>query len=392
MDKASCRTQWALKPNITFLNHGSFGACPLAVLEQQQQFRLQLEQEPVQFFDSQLEPLLDQARQALAAFVGASPHDLAFIPNATTGINTVLQSLCTQLGFQPGDELLTTSHEYNASRNALEFVAAQAGATVVIAEVPFPVESDEQIVEAVLAKVTARTKLAMLDHVTSQTALIFPIQQLVRQLGNRGIEVLVDGAHAPGQVELNLAELGVAYYTGNCHKWLCAPKGAAFLYVRADRQNLIRPLVISHGANSPRTDRSRFHLEFDWVGTADPSPYLCIPAAIRCLSAMVPGGWPELMARNHRLALIVRASLCEKFQLLPPCSDALIGSMAVIPCPKGLPDTLQTDLLRQFQIEIPVIPWAKSDRLIRFSVQLYNDSTDYEILADALIQIQSQTI
>lgn len=271
------RSLWSLDPTVTFLNHGSFGACPIAILEKQQVLRSKLEAEPLQFFGVELEDLLDTARQALANFVGAEVASLAFVPNATTGVNTVLRSLCLPIsGFTPlqaGDELLTTNHEYNASRNALNFVAQCVGATVVVAEVPFPIDSSEQAISAILDKVSAKTRLVLLDHITSQTSLVFPLKPLINELNQRNIDVLVDGAHAPGMIPLNLAELGVAYYTGNCHKWLCSPKGAAFLYVREDKQFMIRPLVISHGANSPRPDRSRFHLEFDWTGTTDPTPY-----------------------------------------------------------------------------------------------------------------------
>ncbi|MBF2050315.1 MAG: aminotransferase class V-fold PLP-dependent enzyme [Elainella sp. C42_A2020_010] len=381
LDTQNFSFHWCLDPQINFLNHGSYGACLRPVLEQQQAYRTRLEQEPVRFLGLELEALLDAARQELAAFVGANSDQLVFVPNATTGVNTVLRSL----SFRPGDELLTTNHEYNASCNALKFTAAQTGATVVIAEIPFPLESIEQITEAVLSRVSERTKLVLLDHITSQTALIFPIRQLIQQLTVQGIEVLIDGAHAPGMVPLNLQELGVAYYTGNCHKWLCAPKGAAFLYVRQDKQDGIRPLVISHGANSPRTDRSRFHLEFDWVGTADPTAYLCVPTAIQCLSAMLPGGWPALISRNRAMTLSVRQLLCQQLQVALPCPDELIGSMATIPLPAGSATAAswQTALFERFMIEIPVIPW-RNERLIRISVQLYNNLADYERLVEAL--------
>lgn len=383
---ASWRNHWSLDPDITFLNHGSFGACPNLVAERQQQLRAQLEREPVRFFALELEPLLDTARLELAAFVGADPAQLAFVPNATTGVNTVLRSL----KFQPGDELLTTSHEYNASRNALEFAAAASGAKVTVAQVPFPVQSDADITAAVLDKVSAKTRLLLIDHVTSQTALIFPLQALIRELARQNIDVLVDGAHAPGMISINLNELGAAYYTGNCHKWLSAPKGAAFLYVRPDRQAQIRPLVISHGANSPRTDRSRFHLEFDWVGTADPSPYLCIPAAIQAVAAMLPGGWLAVMARNRALVLAMRQMLCQQLQVEPPCPDELVGSMAVIPYRGQNAAQLQAKLFER-QIEVPVIPW-QDQWLIRISAHLHNQPSDYEILADALRQTELQQV
>ncbi|MBF2084257.1 aminotransferase class V-fold PLP-dependent enzyme [Thermoleptolyngbya sp. C42_A2020_037] len=375
------REIWELDPAFTFLNHGSFGACPLAVQQNQQALRRQLEAQPVQFFGRSLEPLLDESRAVLAAFVGASPADLAFVPNATTGVNTVLRSL----SFRPGDELLTTNHEYNASRNALDFVAQQSGATVVVADIPFPLTSPSQVVQSVLSRVSDRTRLLLIDHVTSQTALVLPISPLIQALANQGIDTLIDGAHAPGMVPLHLGELGAAYYTGNCHKWLCAPKGAAFLYVREDRRDRIRPLVISHGANSPRRDRSFFHLEFDWTGTGDPTPFLCVGAAIQHLAALLPGGWADIMAQNRALALWAREMLSQRLGLGLPCPDAMIGSMATLLLPEGDADSLYRVLVEDHAIEIPVIPWrGASNRLIRLSAQLYNTPADYDRLADVL--------
>jgi isopenicillin-N epimerase len=377
---------WSLDPAITFLNHGSFGACPIAVLQKQQALRSQMEAEPVRFFSVELEPLLDEARAVLASFVGADEADLVFVPNATAGVNTVLRSL----EFQPGDELLTTNHEYNASRNALDFAAERSGATVIVAEVPFPLVDESKIIEAVLERVSTRTKLVLMDHVTSQTGLIMPLQSLIQALNDRGIPVLVDGAHAPGMVPLNLRELGATYYTGNCHKWLCSPKGTAFLYVAPSAKSL-RPLVISHGANSPRRDRSRFHLEFDWTGTSDPTAYLCVPEAIRYLGSLLPGGWPELMASNRQKVLAARDHLCQTLNIKPPCPDGMIGSMAVLPLPNGAAEPLQTKLFQQFQIEVPIVPWpGPNHRLIRVSAQLYNTPTDYDVLARALVQLLSE--
>ena len=258
----------------------------MPVLAAQRQWRSRMEQQPLQFFGRDLETLLDQARAELATFIGAHADDLAFVPNATTAVNTVLRSL----RFAPGDELLTTSQEYNACRNALDYVAERYGLTIVVAQVPFPLEAPEQVVEAIVGCVSAQTRLALLDHVVSQTGVVFPLAALVQALTSRGIETLIDGAHAPGMLPLNLQALGATYYTGNCHKWLCSPKGAAFLYVQRDRQSAIRPLTISHGANAPRTDRSRFRLEFDWTGTDDPTAYLCIPEAIRFMGSLLPGG------------------------------------------------------------------------------------------------------
>jgi isopenicillin-N epimerase len=376
---------WSIDPQIIFLNHGSFGACPIPVLERQRSLRAQLELEPLRFYEREFEPLLDAARTDLATFVGADPADLVFVPNATTGVNTVLRSLI----FAPGDELLTTDHEYNASRNALNFVAERSGARVVVAQIPFPVTSPDELIAAVLDKVSPRTKLVLLDHITSQTGLIFPVAAIAQQLAAQGIEVLIDGAHAPGMVPLNLRQLGVTYYTGNCHKWLCSPKGSGFLYVRHDRQANIRPLVISHGANSPRDDRSRFHLEFDWMGTADPTAHLCVPEAIQFMASLLPDGWSAVMNQNHTMATAARQRLCEALKVEPLCPEEMIGSMAVVPLPVGFPSDLKAQLLDRYQIEVPVIPWQDSQaQFIRVSAQLYNTLSDYDQLARALVELQ----
>lgn len=386
---SSWRLLWPLDRDVTFLNHGSFGACPRVVLEAQGRLRDRLESAPVLFLDRDLEGLLDEARGALGAFVGAGPEDLAFVPNATTGANTVLRSL----DLEAGDELLATDHTYNACRNALEAVTARAGARVAVATLPFPVAAPEQVVDAILARVGPRTRLALVDHVTSPTGLVLPIERLVRELQSRGVEVLVDGAHAPGMIPLDLDALGAEYYTGNCHKWVCAPKGSAFLHVRRDRQKGVHPLVVSHGANSPRTDRSSFRLEFDWTGTADPTAFLTVPEAIRYMGSLLPGGWPALMAHNRRTALEARDRLAATLGVPAPAPDSMIGSLAALPVPAGFfptapprtRDPLQAALFESYRLELPVFTWAAlSCRILRVSAQLYNSSADYERLAEAL--------
>lgn len=382
---------WLLDPNVTFLNHGSFGACPRRVLEIQSEWRARLERQPLQFLARELEQHLDSARAALAQFAGANADDLVFIPNATHGVNTVLRSL----KFNSGDELLVTDHEYNACRNALNFVAERSGARVVVAKIPFPLRNADEIVGPMLEGVTPRTRLALIDHVTSQTGMVLPIARLVDELNRRGVDTLVDGAHAPGMVPLNLTQLGAAYYTGNCHKWLCAPKTAALLHVRQDKQKLIHPLTISHGANTTRKDRSQFLIEFAWQGTFDPTAFLCVPETIRFIGSLLPGGWPEVMASNRALALAARKTLCASLQIPEPCPDEFIGSLAAIPIPDAAPDALprlpineyplQDALRENHQIEAPIISWpAPPKRVLRISAQLYNSLPQYELLAKAL--------
>lgn len=383
-DLAGHFERFVLDREWTFLNHGSFGACPAEVLRHQDGLRARLERQPVQFFARDLQPLLDDALRELAALCGAQAEDLCFVPNATAGVNAVLRSL----RLEPGDELLTTDHVYNACKNALEFVAAQHGAAVVIAPVPFPLADPAQITAAVLARVTPRTRLALLDHVTSPTALVFPVAELVAALHARGVDTLVDGAHALGMLPLELDRLGAAYYTANCHKWLCAPKGAAILHVRRDRQAQIRPPCISHGANAPLSPgRSRYRLEFDWTGTTDPSSALCAPVAARLLGGLLPGGLPALQARNHDLAVTAQALLCEALAVAPPCPPSLLGSMATVPLPDrdgAGADALQAALVAA-RIEVPLIRWPDSPRLqVRVSAQIYNTLDDYQRLADFL--------
>jgi isopenicillin-N epimerase len=374
------KSLWHLDPEIAFLNHGSFGACPIAVLEYQQSLRLELERQPLQFLAREIELRLDAARSSLAAFLQADPHNLVFVPNATTGINAVLRSY----PFQPGDAVLTTNQEYNACRNALDFVAERSGIEIIVADIPYPIDDPQIIVDAVLNAVTPQTKLVLLDHVVSQTGCVLPIGPIIQRLNAQGIESLIDGAHAPGMLPLDLTALGATYYTGNLHKWVSSPKGAAFLYVQADRQDQIHPTTISHGRNDPRTGRSRFQLEFDWTGTWDPTAYLSVPKAIDFMGSLLPGGWPELMAHNRNQVLAARAMLSQTLDLTLPCPESMVGSMATLPLPAArLSHLSQADLNRQlweqFQVEVPIMPFPDaSGYLIRISAQIYNQPADFD--------------
>lgn len=376
--RSELASHWTLDPDVTFLNHGSFGATPRVVLEKQAELRARLEREPVRFMMRELEPLLDSARKELATFVGADSHDVVFVQNATTGVNAVLRSL----ELHAGDELITTTHEYNACRNALDFVAARSGARVVAVDIPLPVRSEDDIVARIADALSSRTRLILVDHVTSPTALVMPIARIVREA--KSVPVLVDGAHGPGQIDVDLSALGASYYTANCHKWMCAPKGCAMLWVRRELQPSVRPAVISHGANSPRTDRSRFRLEFDWTGTDDPTAWLSVGDAIRTVGSLVPGGWPEVRAKNHALAVEARRILLDALGGEPLCPERMLGSMAAISIRDGGIE-LGDELLDEHGIEVPIVPFPCSPkRLVRVSAHLYNAPGEYAYLADAL--------
>jgi len=371
---------WCLDPAVTYLNHGSFGACPSAVLEAQAALRFDMEREPVDFLVANLPARLDAARDTLSAFLGAAPQDVVFVPNATAGVNAVLRSL----SFRSEDELLLTNHTYAACRKTVDFVAQRCGARVVVANLPFPCRDAEDIVAAVLQRVSPRTRLALLDHVTSPTALILPLERLVSELRARGVDTLVDGAHAPGMVPIGLSTLGAAYYTGNAHKWLCAPKGAAFLHVRRDRQAELHPNVISHGL------AAGFHAEFDWTGTFDPTPWLCIPHALEFIGGLLPAGWPQVMAANRALTLQARALLLKTCAGGLPCPESMIGSMASIPLPvpeAGSPAArLDYRGLHAWFRERGVETWLYADPvpLLRISAQLYNHVDQFRHLATLL--------
>jgi isopenicillin-N epimerase len=377
------RRHWLLDPDVVFLNHGSFGACPRPVLDAQSRLRDELEREPVLFMMRRLPQLLDAARCELARFVGARPEDLVFVRNATTGVNAVLRSCA----FAPGDALLVTDHAYGACRNALDYIAERERLRVDVVRIPLPIAHEGEVVARILACVTPRTKLALIDHVTSQTGLVFPIAQVVAALRERGVETLVDGAHAAGMLELDVERLGAAYYVANLHKWVCAPKGAAMLVVREDCQRALHPLTISHGFRTAGP-RARFLEEFDWTGTDDPTAALVVPEAIAFIGGLFSGGWTEARARNRTLALHARDLLSGWLEAPPLAPDSMIGSLASVALPDLVatgPDPLQCALFDRHRLEVPIFPWpASPKRLLRVSAAVYNTSADCQALQRAL--------
>jgi isopenicillin-N epimerase len=384
---------WPLDPAVTYLNHGSLGSCPVPVLDAQRTWRESMERSPIEFLLRDYLPKVDRVRAVLGALIGADPDDIALVTNATTAVNTVLASL----PFGPGDELLTTNHEYNACLNALEVTAERAGARVVKAVVPFPVADPADVVAPIVAAVTERTKLALISHVTSATGVIFPIREIVAELESRGVDVLVDGAHAPALLDLDVTGIGAAYYAATCHKWVCSPKGTGLLHVRRDKQAQIRPLVISHGTNDDRSSRSLFRREFDWQGSNDPCGFLAIPTAIETLAGLAEGGLAGLRQRNHELTLQATAMLCDVLDYPVPAPAPMLSAMVAVGIDHRFVDDearnkLDYGLRDTFGIEVPVMR-CRLDLdgpprwLVRVSCQAYNEEQDIEALRLALTEL-----
>ncbi|MEX0825364.1 MAG: aminotransferase class V-fold PLP-dependent enzyme [Acidimicrobiia bacterium] len=380
------RDLWALDPAVTFLNHGSFGACPRSVLDHQSELRRRMEHEPVRFVTSEYDELLAGAIEESAAFVGADPAGYAFLPNATHGVNTLLRNAV----FEPGDEILVTDHGYEAASLAAEEIAAERGVTVRTAHLPVPVEGSREVVESILAAVTPSTRLAMIDHVTSATALILPVAEIVAALAERGVETIVDGAHAPGMLPLDIDAIGCAAYTGNWHKWVCAPKGSAFVWMNQAWQERARPLVVSHGAGHAKEGQTSFRARFDWSGTADPTAYLSVPFSISAVAGMLPGGWVEVMDRNRSVMHSMRARVNEVSGLVPTGPESMVGSMAAftIGPPVRDPFAAARALHASFSehgVVVGVSAVRASKRLqVRLSAHLHTDESMVEPFLAAL--------
>ncbi|MGB8360694.1 MAG: aminotransferase class V-fold PLP-dependent enzyme [Acidimicrobiia bacterium] len=376
---------WSLSAGVHHLNHGSFGAVPLEVQQAQSMWRARWEENPTKFVMSEMGPAVQVARDSLAEFLGAESEALAPVRNASQGVAAVVRSIEPLLG--AGDEIVTTSQDYNAVRQTLEYAATRTGAKVRVVDVPFPLESPNVVTNAVLGSVGERCRLVVLDHITSPTGLIYPVERIVAELEPE-VPVLVDGAHGPGQVPLRLDALGASWYTGNLHKWFCAPKGSAFLHTRTDRREMTVPTVISHGWNTPPGDRSRYLGLFDWTGTDDVTGWLVIPDVIRIVGGIDPGGWPALMKRNHEMVMGARDDICAALGIVAPAPDEMIGSMCAIPLPDhegddpgGIDSPLGRHLLEEgFETVVSIWPrWPH--QLLRISAHAYNTPDEYRELA-----------
>lgn len=378
-----------LDPDVVFLNHGSYGACPKPVFQSYQDWQLRLERQPVAFLDARrgLSEWMEAARRAVASEIGADPDDLVGQVNATQALNVVAQSL----DLQPGDEILTTDHEYAALEKTWAFVCQRSGARVVPVEVPLPLTSEAAFTKAILSSITDRTRVLFLSHITSATALLFPIEKAVAHARARGIFTVIDGAHTPGHIPLDLTALGADFYAGNCHKWLMAPKGSAFLHVRRDLQHLIRPLTISHGWEPGRSGRdpgpfghTAFIDSLEVQGTRDPAAWLAVPDAIAFRRAH---DWDRVAAECRRMAGDTGARVAALTGLAPLSSDAFRApQMFAMRLPDCDPLELQQTLMARWNIEIPCFRW-KDHCIARVSVQGYTTQAQLDLLVAALAEV-----
>jgi isopenicillin-N epimerase len=369
------RDLFLLRPDVVYLNHGSAGACPRPVFETYQNWQLEYQRQPMEFGRVHGDDI-HKARKALAEFIGAEPNNLVYVVNATMGLNIVARSF----PLEPGDEVLSTDHEYGSIERTWQFNCAKHGAHYVKQPIPVPIESADQVVEAIWAGVTDRTRVLLFSHIPSPTAWILPAKELVRRAKDAGITTVIDGAHAPGQIDLQLEELGADFYVGDCHKWMTSPTGSAFLYVREEAQKMMEPLIISwgYGTEAPRV--TRFVDEHQIQGTRDLSAFLSVPTAIQF---MAEHDWPAVRQRCYDLLCYARRELTEFGGTTPltPEGREWFSQMASIPLPDCDAATLCTYLREQHRVEIPVVQW-NGHTMVRVSAQAYNTQED----VDALIQ------
>ena len=374
------KDQFLLAPDVTFLNHGSFGATPKPVMEAYQNWQIRLENQPVKFLGREINELLSDARKALGSYLNVDADDLVFIPNATHGANIIARSL--QLA--PGDEVLSTNHEYGACDYAWEFACQKNGSHYIRQPIPLPIQSEEEIGKQFLKGLTQRTKVIYLSHITSPTALRLPVKQICNYARERGILTIVDAAHSPGQIPVDLQDIGADVFFGNCHKWMLSPKGAGFLYVRPEIQSLIEPLIVSWGyhATAEIASGSQFIDYLQWTGTHDPAAYLSVPAAIQF---MQENDWDKVQQECHGLLRSAIERICELVEMEPlyPLDSDLYAQMGIAPLPNSDLGLLKKRLYGEYKVEVPLIQW-EDKQFIRISIQGYNFQEDIDILVSAL--------
>jgi isopenicillin-N epimerase len=377
--------QFLLRPGITFFNHGSFGACPRSVFETYQGWQRKLEEQPVEFLGRRINDLLAEARARLATYLGTQANSLVYVPNATYGVNIVARSL--ELG--PGDEVLATNHEYGAADRAWRFTCQRRGVRYINQPLALPADDAEALVEQLWAGVTGRTRVIFLSHITSPTALILPVAEICRRARERGIVTVIDGAHAPGQIDLALDKLGADFYTGNCHKWLCNQRASGFLYSRPEVRDLLQPLVVSWGWEPNEVREDAFQWMFEWMGTHNPAAYLTVPTAIEW---QAEHNWPAVRAACHELLLEAShriAALSDLPQISPDTTEWW-SQMRTIPLPPCNLTALKDRLWDEYQVEIPMVGW-NGGHYIRVSIQCYNSPNDVDRLVEGLKQLLPET-
>lgn len=382
----SLKELFLLDPGVIFLNHGSFGAAPKPVFEAYQNWQLRLERQPVLFLGREFDELLRKSRTALGNYLNADADDLVYIPNASHGVNIIARAL--DLG--DGDEILTTNHEYGACDYTWEFLCGKAGAQYTHHSISVPVCSENDIVEQFWEGVTARTRAIYLSHITSPTTLRLPVEKICALAKQAGIVSIVDAAHSPGQIPVDLKTLDADVVFGNCHKWMLSPKGAGFLYVRRELQHLVEPLIVSWGykATKETTTGSRFVDLFQWTGTKDPAAALAVPTAIQF---MQEHNWDRVRSECHALLADTLGRICDLTGLAPlyPLESGFYGQMGAAPLPLSNLVTLKKRMYDEYKIEVPLIDW-NDIQLIRVSIQAYNDERDADALLDALKSLLPQ--
>jgi isopenicillin-N epimerase len=373
------RSEFLLDPEVTFLNHGSFGACPKPVFADYQRWQLELERQPVEFLGRRYHDLMAESRAALGTYLNAPPDDLIYVDNATAGVNVVVKSLA----LEPGDEVVTTDHEYGACDLTWQFLQERNGITVNRVHVALPVTTQDDLFETIWAQVTERTKVIYLSHITSFSALIFPVEEICRRAREAGIFTLIDGAHAPGQIPLDMQAIGADCYAGNLHKWLCAPKGAGFLYVRPEHQEWMQSVIVSWGWGDREAPvASQFIRRNQWQGTRDPAAFLTVPAAIQF---QAENDWESIRARCHELVSLARrriATLTDLAVISPQSTDWFVQ---MVTCPVRTADIerLKVGLYEQYRVEIPCMEW-QGKQFVRVSIQAYNTPEDVDCLLEGL--------
>jgi len=365
-----------LDPDITFLNHGSYGACSKPVFKEYQDWQQKLENQPVQFMTNQVYSAMEKSRESMSQFVGCDVEELVFFQNPTTAVTNVIYNL----DLKPGDEVLMSNHEYGALVRAWKMWGKKTGVNIIQQDISMPVTTEENFIENFWTGVTDQTKVIFLSHITSSTALIFPIEKIIKLAKEQNILTIIDGAHVPAHIPLNIHELGCDFYTGACHKWLCAPKGSSFLFVKKDHQDWVKPVVVSWGKDGDDPTPSEFIQNFQWQGTRDMSAFLTIPTAINFYNK-------EIRPYQESCKKIIQDTYSEFQSVLntEPISAGKewLAQLVAHPLPKNIPSNLKKGLWEEYQIEIPVFEW-NGQEFVRVSIQVYNTQKDVDLLMSAL--------